>query len=828
MKSKHTIKHLLIIFILLNGLLIQLQAAGTGTLQERAQVTVQVLGDESRSPIGHASGALLNPVTGQVVRAAESADNGMLVFANMLAGEYTLRITFVGYETYFQKNIQVGDKDLNIGAIHLKKAGETLDEVLVQAETPSIQLGIDRRIFNVSESMVSIGGTASDLLENVPSLQVDIDGNVSLRGSSSVKILIDGKESAMAGSDINQLLQSMPANSIERIEVVTNPSSRYDAEGQSGIVNIVLKKNLRLGLNGSVNISAGSYDNYSAGGNLNYRDNRFNYFGSYNFNRRNRIGDGMNSTRLLSTNSLTHNISESERLGISNSVKLGVDYYLTEKTTLSLTGDLSLRGNDRNEDIFYTYTGHPTLIGTSDRSSRQKEDDVGFDINMDLRHQFSRQQEELTANLGFGRDSEDGTNRFDQVFSAVGTGNDIRINDTGEEGLNFNVQFDYVRPLREEGKFEAGYRTNVRTSDERQFSERAVGGGTLSPDYDVSNEFEMINQVHALYANYQHQLTETFGVQAGLRAEQALLNTTYLSLDPSVADPRTKGSLDYFRVYPSLFLTQEFLGGNQLQASYTRRVNRPRGWQVNPFVDLSDPLNIRQGNPDLLPEDIHSFELSYARIWDRFTLTSSAYYRVMNDVVQPIITVVDETDGATFSQWQNISRNETSGFEFISKIDIHRSVDMTANLNAYHTRFHGSEKYNIDASEGFSWNANLTTNAKFTPNLSGQVRFDYRAPRIWAQGKGLESYVIDAGLRWDLLARRANVSLNVRDLLDQRRWGGYTQTQNVYREYESRWMRRTFTLSFSYRFGNQDARREERRRTRDEFDMGSGGEEQFQ
>lgn len=828
MKSLHFTKSFIFACLILGGLLLPLHSVNASQ-EDRAQVSVVVRDAESRVAVAHASGALLNPVTGQVVRAAESGENGRLLFPNMLPGQYTLRVTFVGYDTYLQENINVARNDLHLGEIYLKAAGETLDEVLVQAETPSMQLGIDRRIFNVSESMVSVGGTASDLLENVPSLQVDVDGNVSLRGSTSVKILIDGKESAMAGSDINQLLQSMPANSIERIEVVTNPSSRYDAEGQSGIINIVLKKNLRLGLNGSITASAGSYDNYSAGATLNFRDNKFNYFGSYNFNRRNRIGDGMNTTRLLSTNSLTHNTSESARLGLNNSIKLGVDHYLSEKTTLSLTGDLSLRGNNRKEDIFYTYTGHPSLSGTSERNSRQEEDDLGFDLNFDFRHEFARQREELTANIGYGRDTEDGLNRFDQVFSAAEAGSELRLNDTGEKGTNFNVQVDYVRPLGEEGKLEAGYRSHVRGSNDRQYSEWSTDGGALIPDFDVSNEFEMTNQVHALYGNYQQKFTEKFGVQIGLRAEQAILNTAYVNLDPAVTDPRTEGQLDYFRIYPSLFLTQEFRGGNQLQASYTRRVNRPRGWQVNPFIDLSDPLNIREGNPDLLPEDIHSFELSYARIWQGVTLTSSGYYRLMNDVVQPIITVVDGSDGATISQWHNISRNETTGFEFISMINLHERVDLTANLNAFHTRFHGSEQYDIAPSEGFSWNANLTTNAKFTPTFSGQVRFDYRAPRIWAQGKGRESYVIDAGLRWDVMPRRASINFNVRDLLDQRRWGGYTETPNVYREFESRWMRRSFTLSFNYRFGSQDNQRDDRRRrNQDDFDMGGGaGEEVF-
>jgi outer membrane receptor protein involved in Fe transport len=322
------------------------------------------------------------------------------------------------------------------------------------------------------------------------------------------------------------------------------------------------------------------------------------------------------------------------------------------------------------------------------------------------------------------------------------------------------------------------------------------------------------------------------GLQVGVRGEQAILETAYIDLNPATApgDVRTEGRLDYFRLYPSVFLTKELAGANQLQASYTRRVNRPRGWQVNPFVDLSDALNIRQGNPNLLPEDIHAFEFSYAKNWTKATLTSSAYYRLMDDVVHSIISVVDSTSGATSSQWQNISRSETSGFEFIAKYTLNNAIDMTGNFNAFHTRFHGNKEYNVAPSEGFSWDANLTTNVKLIRNLSGQVKFEYSAPRLWAQGKGLESYVIDGGLRWDLLSRRASINFNVRDLLDQRRWGGYTLTENVRRDFESRWSRRTFTLSFNYRFGDQDMQRQDRRNRKDHFDTGGtagGGGEVF-
>ncbi|WP_262246842.1 outer membrane beta-barrel family protein [Parapedobacter soli] len=800
------------------------QASGT--------ISAVVIDESSKEPVGFASAALLTQASKSYVDGLQTVDDGKILFNGVAPGVYAIRITYVGYESYLKEDVTVeAGRHVDLGNLLLKASGEVLEEVVVQGTPPAMQLGIDRKIFNVAQSTLSVGGTATDLLSNVPSLQVDMDGTVSLRGSSSVRILINGRESALAGSDVTQFLQSLPANAVERIEVVTNPSSKYDAEGQSGIINIVLKKNTYLGFNGSVNVSGGSYDNYMAGLNLNFRNRNFNYYGGYTFNRRNMVGDGVNNTELLSNNSQTNNVSESARLGLNHNVQLGMDYYLGEKTLIGLAGNLSLRGNDRNEDLFYRYFNHPQLSGNSSRYSRQDEDDLGYEVALDVKREFGNKGEELLANFAFGYDGEEGVNRFTQDYTTPP--NEMyelmRINDTEEDGRNINVQLDYVRPFGDNHKFEAGYRTTVRTSLEHQYSQVDSTNG-LRPDYSVSNDFDMTSSVHALYANYQNMLTDKLGYQVGLRAEQAYLDTELGLLTPGLSDNErtTTGRLDYFRVYPSVFLTQEFGNQNQLQVSYTRRVSRPRGWQVNPFVDVSDNLNHRQGNPNLLPEDIHSFELGYTKTWPSLLFTSSVYHRIVNDVTQPIIREVDDNTGVTLMQWQNISRNESTGLELISRIDLSTKWDVMANVNAYHTRFQGSEAFDIEGSEGFSWNGNVMTNYRFTPIFSMQARFDYRAPRIMAQGKSIENYVIDAALKLDVLNRKGSIMFNARDLLNQRRFGGFTTSNGVHRYFEHRWMRRTFMLSFNYRFGDQSLKREDRKRRNDMQDFGGGeGEQQF-
>lgn len=783
---------------------------------------------DSKEAVDFASVALFNAANAQVAGVL-SDESGRFALSNIVAGEYTLRISFVGYQTYESPvQLSAGQK-VNLGNLPLKPSSATvLQEVVIESEVPDMQLGIDRKVFNVSESLVSEGGSATDLLANVPSLSVDMDGSVSLRGSSSVRILIDGKPSAMAGSDITQTLQSLPANSIQSIEVITNPSSKYDAEGQSGIINIILKKNIRRGLNGMVNVSGGSYHNYNGGFNLNYRDERFNYYGNYNFRRSNNVGDGFNRSTDLIEGGVTDNRSESTRKGLSHSGKLGVDYSPNEKTTIGLSGNFSLRDNNRVENFFYQYFNQPDLDGTSERVSDQEEKDTGYDLNLDFRRDFNRPGENLMANIAYGRSTEDGIQTFNQTFSNPAQRSDRRINDGYEDGKNVNIQLDYTLPFSENHRLEAGYRTSIRMDDEEQLSDSLnYTTSNYQRDYDLSNGFELEDIVHSLYSNYQNKITPSLGFQVGLRLEQAYLNTNFISYDPEIPllERETEGKLDYLRLYPSIFLTKEFSGEQQLQASYTRRVNRPRGWQVNPFRDVSDPTNQREGNPNLMPEDIHSLELSYAKFWPSVTLTSSVYHRRVNDGIESVRTRVAEGSSATLSQWFNISRAEATGFELISKITFSPAINATANFNGFYNKYFGSEEFNLKPTDGFNWDANVSSEVKIAPTLSGQVRAQYNAPRTMAQGTSIANFVVDAGLKKDILDKRGSIMFNVRDLFNQRRWGGTTTTEIFQQDFERRWMKRNFTLSFTYNFGQNNFQNKKEDSNRG--DMGMDDEPQF-
>ncbi len=798
---------------------------------------VIVKDDNSNEPIVGASVSLLTPTVGAYLRGGQTQADGRALIEDIPSGKYTLKISYIGMADYTREGIQIEtNKTLDMAIITLTPVGEQLSEVVVQGRIPELQLGIDKKVFDVSQSTISAGGTAEDLLGNVPTLQVDADGSVSLRGSTGVRILIDGKESAMAGSDISKLLQSLPAEAVSKVEIMTNPSAKYDAEGQSGIVNIVLKKNIRTGFNGTVNASVGNYDNYMAGASLNYRDNKFNYFGTYNFNHRKSLGEStVRNAQLIDgeerdDSEITSTNSERYRKGKNHSFRLGADYYATEKTTLSLGSNFSIRDNDRGEDIRYNYLNQPEWGLESPRTSRQSEQDFGYDLTFDLRQELAREGEEITANITFGDDREDGTNDYLQTFD-----NDRfrqeRYNATSESGKNWNFQLDYVLPLGENHKFETGYRTILRNSDESQYSDTLSTAMNIVPDFGVSNDFEMRSGVHALYANYQRMLSGRIGMQVGLRAEDAYLNTLYKSLDPDVSP--TPGKLDYFRLYPSAFLTYDVnKEGDKVQLSYTRRVQRPRGFQVNPFVNLSDETNLRQGNPNLMPEDIHAFELSYAHFYDKWNFVSSVYYRRVNDMSQPFqYDINDEVaaeflnanKNATFSRWENVGSRNSAGVEFIAKVNIFKWWDVTGNLNGFYNNLIPYARFNIARPENLGWNANMLTNIKFTSTLSMQARADYRAPMETLQGRIKSMSGIDLAVRQDVLKGKGTLTLNVRDLLDNRKFGieSYLPTRNI--DQTMRWSKRTVNLSFSYRFGIQD--RSKNKKSDSEFSNDDGGME---
>ncbi|MFC4142500.1 TonB-dependent receptor domain-containing protein [Pedobacter mendelii] len=776
----------------------------------KAKITGVLKDAKTQETIPFATAVLINKETKANVKVAQTDINGAFVMADLPAGTFTFKISFVGYQTMVRDNVTITATTgtLSFGEIKMNTAaGNVLKDVTITAQKAAIQMGIDKKVFSVDQSLVSEGGSAGDLLQNVPSVSTDIDGNVSLRGSTGVKVLIDGKPSLIAGGNVAQILQSIPASSIESVEVITNPSAKYDAEGQSGIINIVLKKNTKLGFNGSAAVTAGNRDNYNANTNLSFQNSKVNVYGNYSYRYGNRIGGGFQDITYKNSTSSTFFANQntaSSSLDKGHNAKAGIDYYLAPKSIISLSGGFNARENDRNEVISIRQLGaslNPVL--TSNRNNATTGTGNSYDLNLDYNQKFKKPKEELTFNFGYSY----GTNDNDQTYNTTITnlnGSAVNLNPSLQrtfnrgDNTNYNIQADYSLPVGKAGKIEAGYRSQIRLGDNGQYADSILTATDVYiQNNKLINNFDSKDQVHAIYLNYQNQIKD-FGYQLGLRAEDARLDTHLDGYTNNVLTS-SAGNIHYKRLYPSVFLTQKLSGDNTVQLSYTRRVNRPRPWDTNPFLDVSDPLNYRGGNPNLLPEDVHSFELGYSKYFKKVTLTSSLYYRQTNDVIQRIRST--PVNGIITSTPQNLSRQINSGLELIGRFDLIKALNFTTNVNLYQSKFFGDDRFNIATTSGFSWNANLTENLTVVKNLSVQVRGDYRAAEVMAQGKRNAMYGIDGGAKYDFPNKKASLSFNVRDVFNTRRWSMTTEDASTIVDFERRMQGTMGNLTFSYRFG---------------------------
>lgn len=794
------------IIILLLSLTFNLFAQTGG----KAKITGVLKDAKTQETIPFATAVLIDKTTAKNVKIAQTDLNGAFVMADLPKGNFTFKISFVGYQTMVRDNVAItaATGTLNFGDIKMNAAkGNILSEVTVTGQKQGMQMGIDKKIFSVDQSVISEGGSATDLLQNVPSVSTDMDGNVSLRGSTGVKVLIDGKPSLIAGGNVAQILASIPASSIESVEVITNPSAKYDAEGQSGIINIVLKKNTKLGFNGSAAITAGNRDNYNANTNLSFQNSKVNIYGNYSYRYGNRVGGGYQDITYksdLARTAFTNQATTSNTLEKGHNAKAGLDYYLAPKSVISLSGGFNSRENERNELLDIRQLNRAqTPVSLSNRTNLNDGYGSSYDLNLDYVQKFKKPKEELTFNFGYSN----GDNNNDQTYSTTTTNrNNVPINENLSlqrvfnrgDNSNYNIQTDYSVPVGKAGKVEVGYRSQIRLGDNNQYADSILTNTSVYIENNkLINNFNSKDQVHALYVNYQNQIKD-FGYQLGLRAEDARLDTHLDGYTNNVLTS-SEGNIHYKRLYPSVFLTQKLKGDNQLQLSYTRRVNRPRPWDTNPFLDVSDPFNYRGGNPNLLPEDVHSFELGYSKYWKKVTLTSSLYFRQTNDVIQRVRS--SPVNGIITSTPQNLTRQINSGLELIGRFDLVKALNFTTNVNLYQAKFDGDERFNIKSSHGFSWNGNVTANLTVVKNVSVQVRGDYRAPEVMAQGKRNAMYGIDGGAKYDFPNKKASLSFNVRDVFNTRRWSMTTEDDFTIVDFERQMQGTMGNLTFSYRFG---------------------------
>ncbi len=779
-----------------------------GYSQQPIRITGTLCDSLTHEPIRFATVALLNQQTKAAVKRTQADSSGHFVLENVPGGAFTLWITYVGYNDIFKENIPLNPAtgDVNFGTLTMSTSKSSiLKEVDITSKKEALQNVNGKKIFSVNQSLVSKGGNAADLLRNVPTLQVDVDGNVSLRGSTNVKVLIDGKPSIIANGDITQILQSIPASAIESIEVIPNPPANYDANGE-GIINIILKKNSRPGLNGSAAIGGGTLDSYNADASLNYQNGKVNLYGNYSLKDGNTLRTGFqNVTYLHPTDSVVYS-NETFPAVTRNEIqfiKAGIDYSLTPRTTLGVSASFSSRHLRENQLIpVNEYSADDALLESFNRYITVNNNGNSYELDFDYNRRFKKPKEELALNFAYAygsfREYEEYTTQYNPINGVQSPNIDTPlISDTRHNAINYNIQADYVLPVGKSGQFSAGYRSQITLGNNDQYAYNVLNKGE-TPLYTFTDFFSSNNQVNAVYLNFKGQ-TGNLSYQAGVRGEDSRLDATFTSYNMNNVLFSAPVKVPVKGVYPSLLLTEKFKNNGQLQFTFTRRISKPSVRQLNSTTDFSDPSNYNKGNPGLRPESVTNLELDYSKTWHNISATFGIYNNTINNALQIIET--DPVNNETTTIPENLNYTITTGLELIGHFDLIKGWGLTANANIFNRDNAAAPQYGITANHGISWNANITSNVTPLKSLSFQIHADYSAPNRFLQFQNRANFGMDAAAKYDFAGNRASLSFNATDVFNSRNRAFLSSSDDVLLNFRRHLESSRATLIFSYRFG---------------------------
>ncbi len=762
--------------------------------------------DEDKNPVSFANIALYEQLDSLLVKGDVSDESGQFLI-NADAGKYYLKITFVSFEEKIIPSIKILNKPIQLGTIILFENTDLLSEVIVRGEKSQMELSLDKRVFNVEKDLSNIGRNLSEILDNVPSVTVDVDGNVSLRGSENVRILINGKPSGLAGISSTDALRQIQGNMIESVEVITNPSARFDAEGEVGIINIILKKNIEQGLNGSFTGTAGYPDNYVSSFNLNYRKGKINLNGSYGLNYRKSPGSGKSSQQYFSADtSFVYDQSQKRvRSGLSHNFMLGTEYSLTDKS--SLTAAIAYRRSDglnTSEITYQDFDSNGDLVKTVVRDEREKEPEENIDASLSFRKEFNKPGQALSIDAKVIRSDELELTEYNQSDDVGGDLIQQRGTNTENES-NQLLQIDYIHPFGAKGKLEFGGKTATRIIENKFLLEQRDDESNWATLPSFNNNLIYTERIHALYAIIGNSINR-YSFQLGVRGEFSDI-TTELTVTENVNE-RT-----YFNLFPSAHFSYQISDPASVQFSYSYRISRPRIRDLMPFSNFTDSRVFFSGNPNLNPEYTHSFEGGYLLNWENASLLASAYYRHRLGVVQRITQVDDE--GLTRIFPVNLATENAVGVEFNLSYSLKDWWRLNTNGNFYRAVTNGNFEEQKFYSDTYTWTSRMTSRVTFLKRNNFQTSFNYRAPRITPQGKNLSIYSLDLGFSRDVLKGKGTLTASVQDLFNSRKRRRIIDSDGYYSTSEFQWRARQFLLTFTYRLNQKKSDRDSDENTLD-------------
>jgi outer membrane receptor protein involved in Fe transport len=715
-------------------------------------------------------------------------------------GKYYTQISFLSFKTKTIGNISVTNADINLKKIKLEPSISNLEEFEVVEEKKLMELDLDKKVFNVSKDVTNQGADASEILDNVPSVSVDVEGNVSLRGSGNVRVLINGKPSGMMGMSTADVLKQMDATLIEKVEVITNPSARYDAEGEVGIINIVMKKDKRKGVNGSVNANFGYPNNYGGGYSITFKQKNYSVFTSYGASFRDSPSNTSNNHTFTYPDTSFRYTSEQEvrRFSLNNNFGLGTEIYLNQYNSLTISGKYSFGdGDNRTQLIYSDYDEFDEAVQTVDRNEIEDKDRESYGVNLNYHKTFKQKRRVFTFDFSY-------SDRLDNERSIIFQNNSVDATQDIEQriynyegGKNWFFQTDYVHPYKKKGKIEFGLKHTIQKVDDDyavlEFDDSLSSWQNIPGFNNFVLYDEYISAAYLMFGNKVKKFSYQFGVR-----------TEYTDVRTELVTTQEINQRNYLNFFPSAHLSYEMKKENSLQLGYSKRIRRPHHYWLLPFFSYVDSRSNSSGNPNINPEYTDSYEVGHLKNWDKGSLLSNVYYRYSTDIMN-WITYSDE-EGITRRRPENLGTRDAYGIEFSGSYEIKKWWTLRGSYNFYREiqdgEFRGVE-YDVD---NYSWSTRFNSKWAILKKFNLQASFKYRAPKQTAQGESLANYSMDTGVSFDFLKGNGTFAFNIKDVFDSRRRESISFGENFVSENNWRWRSRFFRINLTYRINQKKKR----------------------
>ena len=807
-------KKLLLFFLFISTSLLHSQ-------NNKVIVTGTITDSETNIPLEYATISVFNVNSEKAVNGVISDSNGEFSI-ELNKGNYDFKVEFISFKIKYYRNITVNDP-LDLGTIELSIDENMLEEIEVIGEKTEIEIKLDKTVYNIGKDLTLKGSSVSDVLDNLPSVEVDIEGNVSLRGNESVRILINGKPSGLVGISSNEALKQFPSESVEKVEVITSPSARYNAEGTAGIINIILRRSKLTGFNGSLSLNSGYPERYGVSANLNYRTKKLNFFNNVGYNTRTSEGSFINETEYYTDQAINNFLNEngvrdSERN--SNYLNTGIEYFISDKT--SLVGSYVLRKSDGfTNNTNNVNQNFNTISKFSERLEKESEIDDTNEFSINLTHDFNKEGHVLTIDYQKEKSSENengfiSNSQLKPVFTKY-LSEKVNTDEIQESEL---FKIDYVLPIKKDGQFELGFRRSNQYQDIDYLAENEDLNGNFINDLNLSNTLLYNEKVNAFYTQYGNKKNK-FSFLLGLRYEESKTTVKQLANN-------TNNVKNYNDFFPTLNLSYQIKENETITFGYNRRIRRARSYFINPFPSKSSATNIFQGNPNIDPTYSNGIDLGYLKRYEKLTLNGSVYYRKETGV----FTFISENTGDFVLVNEilvpvlrrtpiNLASNKQIGLELNANFTQSKNWRLNGSLNFYESETLGEYMGIVYDSKNLTWSGRLSNNLKLFSSVDWQTSFRYRAPQKTAVSERKASIYSNTAFSKDLSKDKITLTFKVNDIFETGKWRIESFNEN-YRSYsESNWRGgRTLELNLIYRFNQK---KKQNRNSGDYNDYSEGG-----